>query len=242
MAIRITTAAESGTKNGAKLLIYGPSGSGKTTLVGTFDEGSTAIITSEKGCMSINSKNTTVFEIETYEDLDCLLTAFKANAPGYERFLNVALDSISDIGEAILRSLKKSKKDARMAYGEFGDKIDDLLVGFRDLIGRNVLVIAKHEYDDKTCRNQPSMPWSKKSNDLPFLFDGVFALCVGDAADGTKFRYLKTQLEPQWVAKDRSRNLEPIEYVNDTDLGMPHIIAKMLPNNTLVPQTTVQGA
>ena len=227
MAIKFTTTTAAGLGNGIKFLVYGDSGTGKTSLAGTFPEGETLIITTENGCLSIRHKNHQLAEIETLEDLKALLAALEQNAEGYQGFKNIVLDSISDIGEVILSNLKKSKKDARQAYGEFGDEIISAVKGFRDLIGRNVMLIAKQEFTVDSTTNvstyKPSMPWAKIGNDFPYLFDVVMALCVGQQ-EGQTFRFLRTARDLQWVAKDRSGSLDPIEYTID----MPTIINKIL--------------
>lgn len=236
MAIKFTTTDVAGFANGIKFLVYGDSGTGKTTLAGSFAEGETLIITTENGCLSIRHKKHQLAEIETLEDLKMLLTALETNAEGYQHFKNIVLDSVSDIGETILSSMKLATKDPRQAYGRFEDEFKPCVKGFRDLIGRNVLVIAKQEFVVDATTNVstygPSMPWKKMSADFPYLFDEVLALCVGQS-EGQTFRYLRTARDVQWVGKDRSGSLDAVEYSPD----MPTLINKIL---TTQPKT--QGA
>lgn len=236
MAIKFTTTDAAGLANGIKFLIYGDSGTGKTTLAGSFPEGETLIITTENGCLSIRHKKHTLAEIETLEDLKVLLSALENNAEGYQHFRYIVLDSVSDIGETVLSNMKLATKDPRQAYGKFEDEFKPCVKGFRDLIGRNVMVIAKQEFVVDGTTNVstygPSMPWKKMSADFPYLFDEVLALCVGQQ-EGQTFRFLRTARDLQWIAKDRSGSLDPIEY----SIDMPTLINKIL---TTQPKT--QGA
>ena len=55
------------------------------------------------------------------------------------------------------------------------------------------------------------MPGSKLGNQLPFFFDEVFRLGVNKDQQGNSFRFLKTQPDLQYEAKDRSGALDPME-------------------------------
>jgi hypothetical protein len=58
----------------------------------------------------------------------------------------------------------------------------------------------------------PSMPGQKLGPQLPYLFDEVFRLGVGKGADGKEFRFVQTQPDLQYEAKDRSGALQSMEY------------------------------
>jgi hypothetical protein len=55
------------------------------------------------------------------------------------------------------------------------------------------------------------MPGKTMTNGLSFFFDEVFALRIGKLGDGTTYRYLQTQPDLQYDAKDRSGRLKMVE-------------------------------
>lgn len=215
MAITLKTSFEAATSNGVKMIIYGESGAGKTTLLGGLNPFETLIITSENGLLSIAHKNMRAAEIETMEDLEGVYNML--DTPDYAWVKNVCMDSWSDIGEVCLaNALKKCGADPRKGYGELGTKMVEWTKKFRDLKGRNVIMIAKlGKAEDETSGVKtygPDMPGSKLGSNLPYLFDLVMALRIGqDPATKASFRYLQTARDLQWSAKDRSGALAPAE-------------------------------
>jgi hypothetical protein len=57
----------------------------------------------------------------------------------------------------------------------------------------------------------PSLPGAKLGQQIPFLFDEVFALRVEADAEGKPQRWLQTATDFNYVAKDRSGRLDPFE-------------------------------
>ena len=57
----------------------------------------------------------------------------------------------------------------------------------------------------------PSMPGNKLANDLPFFMDEVLALRAVRGEDGTVERFLQTQPDGTYTAKDRSGVLDSFE-------------------------------
>jgi len=131
-------------------------------------------------------------------------------------FRSVGLDSISEILEVILANAKKVHKDPRKAYGDLQDEGLDLVRKFRDLPGLNVCVAAKMEAtkDEMSgiTKYGPGAPGSKVGPALPYFFDEVFGLRMNKDGDGKDYRYLMTQPDIQYEAKDRSGMLAPMEY------------------------------
>jgi hypothetical protein len=60
----------------------------------------------------------------------------------------------------------------------------------------------------------PSMPGAKLGPKLPFFFDEVFRLGVSKDQQGKEFRFLQTQPDLQFEAKDRSGALSLSEPPN----------------------------
>lgn len=105
--------------------------------------------------------------------------AYKYIATGEgQAYENIVLDSLSEIAEQILSAEKAVVKDARLAYLTLGDQVISLTKAFRDLPGKNVVLIAKSERQRDeatgTMLYSPSFPGSKIAQAIPFLVDEVF--------------------------------------------------------------------
>lgn len=226
MAIKLTTTRQAAKSNGVKILVYGQAGAGKTVLSATTG-GNPLIISAEAGLLSLRDTDLAVAEVQNMEDLKEVYEALKNNHPDYMDFDWICLDSISEIAEVVLNTAKKESKDPRQAYGALSEQMQDLIRGFRDL-PRNVYMSAKMEKqtDQDTGRMlyQPSAPGTKVGQSLPYFFDEVFVLRVEKNADsGELERWLQTQPDYNYTAKDRSGALDLFEC---PDLGA--IAAKIL--------------
>jgi len=197
--------------NGLKVCVYGQSASGKTTLISTAPN--PIIISAESGLLSLANFNIPYIEINNINDL---AEAYKWATSSAEAasFETIALDSISECAEVILSNEKKTSKDARMAYGNMADQVIELIKAFRDISGKHVYFSAKIERtQDETGKILwgPSMPGNKLGQQLPYLFDEIFALRVASNADGEVERALQTGPDSTYVAKDRSGKLDAWE-------------------------------
>lgn len=234
MAVKLRSTREAAQNNGLKILVYGGAGAGKTTLCKTMP-GNPVIISAEGGLLSLRDVDIPVLEVASYQDV---LDAYEylSTDPEGQRFDWVALDSISEIAEVVLSYEKKQNKDPRAAYGNLQEQMTDLLRAFRDLPGRNVYMSCKMERQKDEQSGAmlygPLLPGAKLSQQIPYLFDEVLCLRVERDADGQPVRYLQTQSDFQYVAKDRSGALDVAGEF--PDLGE---IA-----NKVLSSTTVQGA
>lgn len=228
MSIEFTTANQATDIGGVKALVHGGSGAGKTVLMSTMP--APILISAESGLLSLRKANlerifgaghkeidydVKVIKISTVEDLTAAHTWCRQHA-WTNGFRSVGLDSISEIMEVVLSNAKQQVKDPRQAYGELIEKGQMLIRAFRDLPGLNVCVVAKQEpaKDELTgvVKYGPSVPGSKLGPSLPYFFDEVFALRINKDTSGNPFRYLQTQPDIQYEAKDRSGMLLPMEY------------------------------
>jgi phage nucleotide-binding protein len=199
--------------DGIKILVHGPAGAGKTSLCGTTG-GSTLIISAESGLLSLRAFDIPVLEVKT---LDQLYEAYQfvTETDKGKTFQWVCLDSISEIAEVVLNHEKKTAKDPRQAYGALAEKMTDILRAFRDLPGRNVYFACKQE---RTKDEQsgamlyfPSMPGNMLKQGVGYFFDEVFALRVEKDAEGNPTRWLQTNRDYNYEAKDRSGSLDMFE-------------------------------
>lgn len=209
MAVRLTSTRDAARLNGVKVCVYGMAGSGKTRLCASTNA-RPIIISAEAGLLSLRDTDIPVIEVTTIADVH---DAYRMVAESAEckDFDWICVDSISEIAEVVLSAEKKNTKDPRQAYGALQEVMYDLVRAFRDL-PRNVYVSAKAEKlkDDQSgaVLYGPSLPGQKLGQALPYFFDEVFALRVEKDAEGVMQRWLQTQPDHQWGAKDRSGALE----------------------------------
>lgn len=214
--------------HGAKVLTYSEAGAGKTILCATAPK--PIILSAESGLLSLSPANIArvyganrpdiaydipVLEINSIQQLDEAFMLFSNPAHRMrEHCSTICLDSLSEMAERMIASLKNTHKDPRQAYGELIDRMLEKVRNFRDLPGYNVYMSAKMEYakDEASgaMKFTASMPGSKLGPQLPYLFDEVFRLGRGEA-QGKRYRYLQTDGDAQYVAKDRSGALDLME-------------------------------
>lgn len=228
MALKFTTASQTTLSNGIKSMVYGGSGVGKTVLMATLP--TPVLISAESGALSLRQANLErlfgvgnplvcynmpVIEVTTVDDVR---DAYEWCSKSHEarQFQSVGMDSISEIAEVVLNNAKRQVKDPRQAYGELIEKMETTIRLFRDLPGRNVCISAKMEpvKDEMTgvVKYGPSMPGAKLAGKLPYFFDEVFRIGVNKTPTGESYRFLQTQPDLQYEAKDRSGALAPVEY------------------------------
>lgn len=202
--------------NGIKMLVHGQAGIGKTCLCASLPN--PIIISVESGLLSLASLNLPAIEVSSLDDLrEAFRWASESNKA--KEFDSICLDSVSEIAEIILSDEKGKEKDPRKAYGNMQDMMMDLIRNFRDLPGKNVYMSAKQErIQDENNRLLfgPSMPGQKLAQQLPYLFDEIFAYQIVKDQNGVPQRILLTQPDGISQAKDRSGKLDMWE---EPDLG-----------------------
>jgi hypothetical protein len=235
MTIAWTTTSQASAEHGAKVLVYGGSGAGKTVLAATLPR--PVIISAEAGLLSLQKKNLEriygvgnphvtydipVMQVTTIAQM-AEAYAYLNSPHGRSSFSSFAVDSATEIAEKLLASLKVIKSDPRQAYGDVIDKTLEMVRSYRDIPGYNCLITAKMEYakDDASgsMKFMPMMPGSKLGNQLPYFFDEVFYLGITPKdAQGRSWRYLQTQPDFNYVAKDRSGSLDEMEMPDLTNV------------------------
>ena len=226
--------------SGVKCLVYGGSGDGKTVMCATAP--APAILSAESGLLSLSRSNLErlygvgnadisydipVLPITTLDQLTDAFRMFSSSAEARGRFRTICLDSITEIAEMVLANAKIQVKDPRQAYGELIDKMLDAIKKFRDIPGYHVYMSAKMEPSKDELsgitRFGPMMPGSKLGPQLPYYFDEVFRLGRNKTPQGVPYRFLQTDGDLQYIAKDRSGLLEGMEPPN-----LNHVFRKIL--------------
>lgn len=227
MPLNFTTSEQAAQLAGVKALIYGPAGMGKTVLCATAP--APVVISAESGLLSLRGKNlrklfgdnnpgvcynVPVIEVKTVDDLRDVYN-WSVQSREAAQFQTVCIDSLSEIAEVVLNNAKRQVKDPRQAYMELYEKMETTIRLFRDLPGKNVYMAAKMEpsKDELTgvIRYGPSMPGGKLGSKLPYFFDEVFRLGINKTPQGEEYRFLQTQPDLQYEAKDRSGSLDKLE-------------------------------
>jgi len=241
MAVNITSVDEALEDDGLKILVHGPAGVGKTILCATADA-PTLIINVEGGLLSLRKflrdkpklkKKIRIVTIKTIVDLNDLIDELEANDEPICEWL--ALDSISEIAEEILKDEKSKNADARAAYGNLTIETMDILKRFRDLPGYNVIMTCKQvrevDGDTEKTRFVPMFPGRRIGPEVPYIFDEVFALRVeedeeAEEGEDKEYRVLQTKRDVRYEAKDRSGELDMFE-----PASLKHISSKILGAN-----------
>jgi hypothetical protein len=238
MAVQWSTTSQQAVTHGAKILTYGGAGDGKTVLCATAPK--PVIISAESGLLSLSRRNlermfgvnnpAVTYDIPVMQvtNIDQLTEAymFFVRDPNARYFATICLDSLTEIGEVVLANAKKGVKDPRQAYGELTERIVWLIKAFRDMAGWNIYMSAKQEPMDTghgVIKFGPSMPGKQLPVQIPYLFDEVFRLGIGQTQQGQKYRFIQTEGDMQFTAKDRSGVLDAMEPPDLT-----HIINKLL--------------
>ena len=213
MAIQLMSTRDAARSAGVKVMTYGVAGAGKTMLCATTG-GSPVVISAEAGLMSLRRYDLPCISVATIADVHEAYTFLLQSQEG-KQFNWICLDSISEIAEVVLAAEKKANKDPRAAYGALSDQMMDLLRSFRDMPDRNVYMSAKLERvkDEQTGAVMfgPSMPGQRLAQSIPYLFDEVFVLRAEKDQEGKLQRWLQTQPDFTYTAKDRSGSLDMFE-------------------------------
>ena len=212
---RIKSPSELVESQGAKLLVYGISGGGKTTLCQTVP-GKTLVISMEAGLLSIkDAKNVTAIEVKEAAEIEEIAQLLESGKLDYD---TVCLDSVTEMSEIVLANEFKKNKDPRKAYGEVIQIMTKTMRRFRDLPIHVVFIAKQQEVRDEATgmfHYQPMMVGAKLPTQIPYFFDEVLCLRTFDVEDDkgkkTTERWLQTTLGSNYIAKDRSGKLEPLE-------------------------------
>lgn len=216
MALKFTTTQQAALLHGVKMLVYSKPGIGKTTLCATAPN--PVICSAESGLLALAKYNILAVEIRTVQDLTDFYNWIVSSNEA-RQYYTVCIDSATEIAEVILTNAKAQVKDPRQAYGELIEKMLMLIKKFRDLKGKHVYIAAKEgrEKDESLGRMiyGPAMPGKQLNPGTPYslayYFDEVFHLDIGQTSDGGSYRFLRTQPDFMYDAKDRSGFLDPIE-------------------------------
>lgn len=204
--------------DGVKILIHGCSGVGKTSLLGTL-EGKTLVLSAESGLLVLKDKDLDVIDIN---DIDKLGEVYVAIANGELVYDNIALDSLTEIGEMITSSLDKDDyygdpSNTFPYWKEYSKRIMNIAKKFRDLKGSNLVLLALTEAVESngSVKYLPMIPAKKAQAKLVSLYDEVYYY----AFDKDGNRVLHTVGTSIYEAKSRGGVAEKIIVDDENHLG-----------------------
>lgn len=202
-------------------LIVGESGIGKTSLAGTL-EGKTLIASAESGLLCLNKfskevkENIDFVEITSIEDLMSFFELINSKE-AIEKYDNLFIDSLTEIGEMILAELKKDPKikDGFALYGKNNEIFTWFVKELRDNSKYNVwfTCLNAFEKDGVELKEIFNFPGSKTKDNLKGWLDLVLKYMIFNDGDN-KHRMLVSDIEVSPLAKDRSGLLEAYEPAN----------------------------
>jgi hypothetical protein len=232
-----TIGDQCGADAGVKIMVYGNAGMGKTVLCATLPM-PFVMVSTENGLLSLSVQNLTKIFMGMGQDEESararaimirqqrvlivrngvqLKKAVDWLASHMGEYRSVAWDSASETAEVMITAGKAVKADGRQAYGEVNDIIGARFKDMRDLLsGKHVCVVAKEgTLKDEVSGKMmfvPDFPGKQLGPASPYWLDETFRIGVAtDAASNQTFRFLQTQPNEQYIAKDRSGLLEMYE-------------------------------
>lgn len=198
-------------------LIVGASGVGKTSLAKTLPHNETLIISAESGLLSIQDASIDVVEINSLSELKNVFTFLSTNENKYK---NIFIDSLTEMGEMIFHALKPEYEKSQTfgLYNDYTDKIIATLKYLRGLVKYNIWITCLDKMTAKDFTEVISLDLVQKSlaKKIPALFDEVFHMQAVEH-DGELKRVLVTDNSIVDFCKDRSGKLNKYEL---PDLGM----------------------
>lgn len=224
-----------------KLLVAGPPGAGKTRMASTFPN--TVYADAEGRLLSVRDRNVRAVTIASVKDLEDMRSALDQRADIRSKAFSgpvdtVVLDTVDHIARILIEDRKRTEKRdvfTMADWGQHGDRLRDILRGFRDLTDLNVIlnVHIKSDKDEETGRIE-YMPRIQGAvgGEIAEYVDECFLLVRRTATDpltGEKVpvRFLQTYADSQfpWL-KDHSGALPlefPVDFSTDYERLAKHI-------------------
>jgi len=202
-------------------LVIGQSGIGKTSLLRSLptDE-PVCVISAEAGLLCVRdlveSKRVQGFEVNSFADMGEIYQYLTGEGKGIFKW--IFIDSLTEIAGRCLESLKvkyPDKANSFQLWGDYADKIGQLVRAYRDLSAYNVVFTCLDSVDKDDLNRRfigPQMAGSSVKEKLASWFDEVFYMISLPDAEGKEKRCFVTQPWTCYPGKDRSGKLAVVEH------------------------------
>lgn len=212
-----------------KLLVAGPPGAGKTRMASTFPN--VIYADAEGRLLSIRDRSVRAVTIASVKDLEDMRNALDQRPDIRSKAFggpvdSVVIDTVDHVARILIEDRKRTEKRdvfTMADWGQHGDRLRDLLRGFRDLTDLNVImnVHIKSDKDEETGRVE-YMPRIQGAvgGEVAEYVDECFLLVRRTATDPltgerVPVRFLQTYADSQYTwLKDHSGTL-PLEFPVD---------------------------
>jgi len=191
------------------ILIYAVAGWGKTEQCKNAPE--PLLLSAEGGLLTLTEVDIPLLEnmtIERFKEVSDWLDISREA----KKYTTICVDSLSEVAEVLLSQEMKKTKDARQAYGVMHNEMS-ILIRRLIFMKKDVYFTAKLKVlktDAGVITYVPNAPGQQLLQALPYFFDEVLVGRYGKLKDGTQYRYIQTNEDRQYHAKDRSGTLRKI--------------------------------
>jgi hypothetical protein len=208
------------TSNRFIALINGQRGIGKTSLLRSLPPDEPVfVVSAEAGLLCVRdlveSRQVQGVEVASFTDLAEVYSFL--TSPAAAGYKWVFIDSLTEIAARCVEAMKAkypAKSEVFNLWGEYSDKMTQLVKAYRDLAAFNVVFtcLDSCEKDEMNRRFVgPAMPGTSLKERLPSWFDLVLFMVSLPGADGKEQRAFITQPWERYPAKDRSGKLALVE-------------------------------
>lgn len=209
---------------GVKAVLYGGPGVGKTPIIDTAPR--PILLAIEPGLLSMRQSKTPTWAAYKHPKGVCAgITEFFDwwfSSNETKNFDTLAIDSVSEMAEAILRDEITKNSNKLRAYGEMSFRVLDVLTKLYYQQQKHSIMIAKQFEDTETKRKRPSFPGQDLNVKVPHLFDEIlhFAKLPPATIPGVmeEVKAIRCQESFDIMARDRSGRLSQFEQPNLANL------------------------
>lgn len=200
---------------GVKSICYAPAGMGKTPISETAPR--PLLAACEPGLLSMRRSNIPAIELYTVEAIDDFFK-WLFNSKEADNFDTICIDSISQMAEIYLDSVRSKSRDGRKHYMLMSQAVMANLSPLYFMQKKHCYLICKEIIveENDTYRAKPYFPGKELYVKVPHLFDEIFRLEQYTMPDGKLVPVFRTRNTPEVYARDRSGQLADLEAANLT--------------------------
>jgi hypothetical protein len=221
-------------RDGVRCLLYGIAGSGKTPTACTSP--SPFILATEGGLLSVRHLDTPAVLFSTMAEISDCINWFCDSKESCQ-FKTLVIDSISALADISLKENQKKYRNGQQAYGEMAKEVMNLIGRVNSLKGRDILMCCKEFAKEEisllseggkliekiSYKHDLALPGNVLKCEIPYLYDEILFLDKIKIQGVTNpVRVIRTNGDENFHARDRSNNLDEIEYP-DTPDGFPNM-------------------